>query len=552
MMACCDIKKWLCVSVLSGLAAPMCGCGQKAARRDDLSAPVRLAGTIGSMAELYEFGSIPVKGWGIVAGLAGTGSGECPPALRNVLVKYIQQEVSDESKVDPDGFINSQDTAVVQIGGVIPPVASKGDRFDIEVVAFPGTQTTSLGGGRLYPAQLKAVSRLQRFDQYSRTLAAARGPVFIDKLDAGGSGKVSGLVLGGGTVAEDVQISLVLSEPSYLVASSVRNRLNWRFGPGTANAISPGEIRLQVPGKFKDAKDKFLAMVMALSLGQDEQSQQRRIEMLVERLSRGEDIAGSQIALTTIGKAAIEELAPLLEASDEEIRFNAAACMLGIGDYRPLPVLRRIVEDNSSPYRIAAIRTIGANARRNDAIPILNSVLANGNFDVRFAAYEQLRNLRDISVSQTPVAGDFLVDSVVCGGEKAIYVSRSGAGRIVLFGAPIYCKDNIFIESADKNIVVNAGRGDKFVSVMRKHPKSPRLFGPLRSSFKLADIIRTLGEVIPVQDKPLMRPGLGVAYSDIAALLKQMVENGAVEAQFRAGPMAGAGPIVEKTSTNDR
>jgi flagellar basal body P-ring protein FlgI len=550
MMACREIKKWLCILALWGLAVSMCGCGQ--ARREEAPAPVQLAGTIGSMAELYEFGAIPVKGWGIVAGLSGTGSSECPPALRDVLVKYIQQQVSGESRMDPGGFINSPDTAVVEISGVIPSVASKGDRFDVEVVAFLGTQTTSLDGGRLYPAQLKAVSRLQRFDQYSKTLATAQGAVFVDKLDSGPSGKVNGYVLGGGSVVEDVQISLVLSEPSYLVASAIRNRLNERFGPATASAISPSQIQLKAPPKFKAEKDTFLAMVTTLSLDQDEQLQQRRIETLVERLARGEDVAISQIALSTIGKAALDELAPLLGASDERVRFHTAVCMLSMGDDRPLPVLRRIIAGGNSPYRIEAIRAIGAGAMRNDAIAILNSVLADADFAVRFAAYEQLRNLMDISVSQIPVSGDFLIDSVTCAGEKSIFVSRSGASRIVLFGAPIYCKDNIFIESADRSVVINAGRGDKFVSVMRKHPKSTRLFGPLRSSFKLADVIRTLGEVLPAENKPLMRPGLGVGYSDIAALLKQMVENGAVEAQFKAGPMAGAGPIVEKTNTNGR
>ncbi len=536
--------------MLSGLVTPMCGCGQRAARTEEVPAPVRPAGTIGSMAELYEFGAIPVKGWGIVAGLAGTGSSECPPALRDVLVKYIQQQVSGQSKVDPDGFINSPDTAVVQITGVIPPIASKGDRFDVEVVALEGTQTTSLDGGRLYPAQLKAVSRLQRFDQYSETLATAGGAVFIDKLDSDAGPRTKGSVLGGGLVVEDVQISLVLPEPNYLTASAIRNQLNERFGPGTARAISPSRIRLKVPPKFKAEKDRFLAMVTTLSLGQDEQVQQRRIETLVERLVRGEDVAISQIALATIGKAALDELAPLLSTSDERVRFHAAVCMLRIGDDRPLSVLRQIIADGSSPYRIEAIRAIGAGARRDDAIAILNSALADTDFAVRFAAYEQLRNLRDISVTQIPVAGDFLIDSVTCAGERSIFVSRSGIARIVLFGAPIYCKNDIFIESDDRSVVINAGRGDKFVSVMRKHPKSPRLFGPLRSSFNLADIIRTLGEVLPPDDKPMIRPGLGVAYSDIVVLLKRMVERGAVEAEFKAGPVAGA--IVEKITTNDR
>ncbi len=86
---------------------------------------------------------------------------------------------------------------------------------------------------------------------------------------------------------------------------------------------------------------------------------------------------------------------------------------------------------------------------------------------------------------------------------------------------------------------------------MRKHPKWPGLIGPLKSSFKLADIIRTLGEAIPVGDKPLLRPGLGVCYSDIIALLKLMCENEAVKAEFMAGPMP-AGAILEKTRANNR
>jgi hypothetical protein len=259
--------------------------------------------------------------------------------------------------------------------------------------------------------------------------------------------------------------------------------------------------------------------------------------MLVTRLSRGEDIASSQIALATIGRATLDELAPLLEASEESVRFGAASCMLSIGDDRSLPVLRGIIKSSGSPYRIEAIRAIGTSAKRNDAIPILDSVLGEGDFDVRFAAYEQLRRLGDISVSQTLVAGDFFVDSVMCPGAKTIFVSRRDAARIVLFGAPIYCKDNIFIESPGRDIVINAGAGEKFISVMRKHPKRPRLLGPLRSNFKLANVIRTLGEVMPTDDKPLLRPGLGVGYWQITSLLKQMVENGAVEAQFRAGPM---------------
>lgn len=171
------MNKWLYILVLSALAVTVCGCGRGRAKSDEsgLKAPAELDTTIGSLAELYEFGAIPVRGWGIVAGLAGTGSSECPPALRNVLVKYIRQQIPDKGGIDPDKFIDSLDTAVVEINGVIPVVASKGECFDVEITAFSNTQTTSLAGGRLFKGELKAASRLQRFDQYSKTLAMAAG-----------------------------------------------------------------------------------------------------------------------------------------------------------------------------------------------------------------------------------------------------------------------------------------------------------------------------------------------------------------------------------------
>ncbi|MHC5059963.1 MAG: flagellar basal body P-ring protein FlgI [Planctomycetota bacterium] len=532
-----NIKISLYILILPVLVAAMFGCGQEQAQIPGPS-PLVLDGTIGSMAELYEFGEIPVKGWGIVAGLAGTGSSECPPVLRDVLIKYIQQQVSGESRIDPGGFIDSLDTAVVEIRGVIPAIASKGQNFDLHVTAFSSTQTTSLAGGILYPAELKEVSRLQRFDQYSKTLAKAQGPIFINKLDTDSSSELAGHVLGGGTVGDNVRISLILPEPDYRIASIMRNRLNGRFGPGTARAVSASEIQLTIPARFKDNKNTFLVMATSMYLTDDKQSQQNRIEMLVSKLSRGEDVASSQIALMAIGKAALDELAPLLDSPDQNVRFHAAACMLNIGHDRSLPVLREIVKNPESPYRIEAVRVIGTSAKRNDAIPLLDRLLADRDFDVRFAAYEQLRRLGDVSVSQIFVGGDFFVDSVMTPGEKTIYVSRSGGARVVLFGSPIYCKDNIFIESEERKITINAGAGDKYISVMRKHPKSSRLFGPLRSSFKLADLIRTLGQKMPSEDKSLMLPGLGAGYSQITVLLKKMVENGAVEAQFRAGPMA--------------
>ena len=55
-----------------------------------------------------------MRGFGLVGNLNGTGSSECPPELREVLVKYISQKSTGIDGVTPNSIINSIDTAVVE------------------------------------------------------------------------------------------------------------------------------------------------------------------------------------------------------------------------------------------------------------------------------------------------------------------------------------------------------------------------------------------------------------------------------------------------------
>jgi len=69
---------------------------------------------------------------------------------------------------------------------------------------------------------------------------------------------------------------------------------------------------------------------------------------------------------------------------------------------------------------------------------------------------------------------------------------------------------------------------------------------PLKSSFELGDIIRTLCEEPVVNECSELRPGLGVSYAETIGLLKRMCDAGAVEADFRGGPLPKIGLIVKK------
>ena len=524
-------------------------CGPAPVRIDDkLTEPVNLDRTVSQLATIARYGEIPVRGYGIVAGLAGTGSSECPPDLRNALIKYIWKQVP-AGTIDPDEFINSRDTAVVEVYGVIPSFALRNETFDVKVTALPSTQTTSLDGGTLYPVELRELSRMTRYDAWSKTLAVAEGTVFFDKLSSKNPDPLIGYGLAAARVTESVPISLALFQPNYNAASAIRNKINERFGLGAAKPTSPGQIVLTIPEKHKEQKEEFLAMVTSLYLNPDIQQQQNRINSLISELKKNTNKSQPAIAIQAVGKPALQALAPLLQSDDPLLQFYTARCMISIGDERALPVLRNIIKNPNSPYRIPAIRTLGQNARKNDVKPVLNTVLKGEDFAVRFAAYEQLQRLDDISVSRELVATSFFIDTVSCKGPKTIFVSRSGIPLIVIFGAPIYCNRNTFIRSQDGSVVINALPEKNYVSIIRKHANHPRPIGPVRSSYQLSDIIRTLGQAANPERNPNTRSGLNVSYANVIALIEQMCINDAVKAEFRAGQMANVGAILEKNTT---
>ncbi len=543
-------KRILVLFCAVGLLVGLCGCPPEV-EPPVIESPPNLDATGGEFGELFQYSAVVVKGYGIVAGLPGTGSSECPPDLRRALVKYILRETDSGATVNPNKFIDSLDTAVVEIYGTIPPIASKGDRFDVQVVAFSSTQTTSLAGGALYPAELKEMSRLVSFDVYTAVLARAAGPVFINNLN-GDKGRTSGYVLGGGTVVEGVKLAIGLYEPGFLASAAVRNRINGRFGPNTARAVTPGEIDFTIPAKYRNRKEQFLNMLRLLYLSGDGQLLGRRIDMLIGQLVSASNKIDAEHALEAIGRPTLGKLSGLLASEDEMVRFHAARCMLSIGDDRALIVLGQFAWDGGSPLRVPAIRAIGLSAKRNSAIPTLANLLDDSNFEVTFAAYQELNRLQDVSVSRTVVGNKFFIDHVTHGGPKTIHVSREGMPRIILFGAPIRCSDNIFIESENKDIVINARPGEKYVSVMRRLANRPKLVGPLSAKRDVSGIIQALCGDPDIERRPGTRRGLGLPYSDMISLLSKMCDTGAVKADFVGGDMTAAGSFLENIRGNDR
>jgi hypothetical protein len=480
--------------------------------------------------------SIRLEGYCLVVGLRGTGSAECPPQIRTYLTQHFLKQFPRRT-INIERFIGGSDTGVVLVEGIMPAVASRNEYFDVRVTALGSTQTTSFEGGFLLVTELKTVGT---FGIKTKVVADARGPVFIDKISTSEMNKRIGYILAGGKILDEYKVTLVLGEPDFRTTNNTRNRLNELFGDGTAKVILPGRLEVKVPAKYREQKQRFISIMKATYLTQNTEVIGERIKTFIRKLAALQDADASEIALEAIGNQSLGGLSVLLNVSNEQVRLRAARCMLNLGSDAGLVTLRQIAMDRGSAYRVEALESITIGARRNDAARISQRLLRDDDFHIRLAAYEQLRKLDDIAVSQEAIAGNFYLEQIAQTPHKSIFVSRSGQPRIVLFGAPIRCSDGIFVSSADGDITIDAPVGQEYVSIIRKHPLRPGVIAQLKSSFELGDIIRTLcGK--PLKKGERGRGGLGVTYADVIALLKRMCDKGAVKAEFWAGPLPKIG-----------
>ncbi|UCD52747.1 MAG: flagellar basal body P-ring protein FlgI, partial [Phycisphaerales bacterium] len=507
---------WIGCLAAAGLLA---GCGRLG--RSERSAEDRdeaeLGPTIASVAEVGRPEALVVEGYGLVGGLSGTGSSVCPTGVRTYLKSYILSQLPDQT-IDPDELIDSKDTAVVRLEGVMPAVVAEGEGFDVRVRLVEGSDATSLRDGWLYEAELRPLGTAQ---VQSRVLATTEGPVFINLLDASEPSLTDGLVLGAGVAKHGYAGGLRLGRADYPLASAVRNRLNERYGVETAQAISAEEIEFKIPAAYQRRRVRFVSMVAATYLSETPELVEKRIDTLLSRLSVSAQAERSEIALEALGPRCLPKLATLLEAPDEAVRVRAARCMLYLGDDAGWAVLRAVALDQTSAYRLEALDAIVAGAQRNDAATLARRLLRDSDKRVVLAAYEHLRELEDMAVRQEFVGRSFYLEQVLQTDRKAIFVARRGDPRVVIFGGPLVCRDSLFVESPDGAVMVDSRVGQDFASLTRRIPGRPEVIGPLRSGLTLSEIVRGLGAE-PRRAGSVAPAGLGVSYTDVTAVLEQL------------------------------
>jgi flagellar basal body P-ring protein FlgI len=519
---------------------------------EKIDVPLIMRGTIASEAIVEGFQPVVVHGYGLVVGLDGTGSSDVPPDVRAHMVAMaarhgIGSERSGWGNLSPEALLDSPDTAVVVVEGLIPPAAPKGIRFDVRVFAHPISATTSLEGGRLYTTELLPAARPDLGQRMmpptgSRTPAAiaeAKGALFINPFAEPGAvgrdtiDRRTGWILNGGSVERDMPMKLRLITPSHGRALAIQGAINTRFvqepdqRDPTARGESAEAIIITVPPSFYDDTGTFVELVRYTTVRQDAAE---RVAMTVRRYLLDNPAMASAAAWRweALGPRALPIVRGLYDEPQELPRLAALRAGARLDDPLVTPHLIAMAESGSADVRRRAIELLAGMGIDPRIDLALQGLLNDDDLEVRLASYEALVERRGAAVERFIVDGKFVVD-VVETDKPMLYITQAGLPRLAIFGARLSVKTPLTVTAWSKRFMMMGDLDQAQVEVYYRPPDATLGVTHLVDA-QIPELVRFLGHTTS-PDKPL--PGLGFSYSEVVSVLHQIWRQGYLEADFR-------------------
>lgn len=506
-----------------------------------------IQGTIGSYTSIEGMLKLPVRGYGLVVGLGNNGSQNCPQRIRKRLSAEIRKKYGlgdsrlGDGRITPEKMIASPDTAVVFVEGDIGAAALSGTSFDLTVQALPGTETTSLAGGRLYTCDLYRYRQVGGgMVQEGKVVARGAGPIFVNPFAQRRSSATppnlrTAKIIGGGTNLEDRNIQLVLFHPSYPRVIGIQDKINNRLGFGRKVAVaeSPSYISLEIPPSYARRELFFVSLVRHFFLSNAGGFEDRRAMELAAELSdlqAPHDSIG--LALEGIGKKVRPVIRDLYTHKLPHVNYFSARTGLHLHDKLAIPVLKKHALDADSPYQLDAIRDLGSAKAMPRAASALWAVI-NSDFDAhtRILAYEGLLNHQDPMITSTMVGADFFVDHMpISTGGAVVYARVTTQARFAIIG-DARCRTPLFYRDTRGTVIMNADERDTEITIARTTP-SGKVSPPTKAPLELRQLIPFLGSKAD-QDKFGQVTGLGLDYARIIDIVSALCEDGTINAEFR-------------------
>ncbi len=502
-----------------------------------------MRGTVASEAILQGFDSVVVRGYGIVVGLAGTGSKVMPAEVRALLIRELtRREISDPVNgldISPERFLDSDNIAAVVVEGTVPPGASRNTAFDVRVFVVPGSGTTSLEGGKLWTTELRA-GVLSVGNRQPNVVAEAKGPLIINPFSGTSAAArsdidlMSGRVLNGGRVLKDIPMRLRLGTPSHSRAGTIVSAINTQFPrernqrDDTARGRNDDVIELCVPPSYQGKTTGFAQLVQHTSL--DPQNTEALAAAVRRSLLANPGVAeAASWRWQALGKKSIPMFQDLYTHPEEQPRMAALEAGAKLGDPVAIAPLLKMAQSGTPKIRLAAIKLLG-NMDSDATVDVgLRPLLNDPDLDVRLTAYDMLLKRLDLSIERTNVNGRFELN-VVPSTIPMVYAAQTGAPRIAIFGSDLMLKRPLTDSIWDGRLILKAEGGDDHVLVFYRSPTSER--GRVEKvSADLATFVAFLGTT-PTPNTG--NPGLDLRYGECLSVLQRLCASGTIPAPFRA------------------
>lgn len=384
---------------------------------------------------------IKVEGVGAVNGLPGTGGPPDPSMYRDQLI----EEMKRHDVVDPNQFLEMEETALVQVMASIPPGARRGDPLDVFVLAPKESRALDLHQGWLLDTRLREQRLLQNVVRQSDVMAIGMGAV-LTRANCEPSDdealQLEGRILAGGRVQSTRKLGLIL-RPEYQhakMAKAMADAINRRFffydgttRRGIAKAIEDDFIEVEVHPRYRYNIPRLMRVVHAIEVKPSSAGSQERLAELAQRLSDPTTAADAAIQLEALGESAVPTLLEGIGSSNPELRFYAAEALAYLDRVEAIEPLETAVREVAA-FRHPSLMAIQG-IEQQLALDALRRLMNEASIETRYGAFCAIRRRVDgrSSLPGRSLEAFWLYD-VPSTAPPAVVVSLREAAEIVLLG----------------------------------------------------------------------------------------------------------------------
>jgi len=503
---------------------------------------------------------ILIEGVGLVVNLRGTGGNPAPSVHRSALL----DEMKRRGVRNPNGILQSPDTALVIVRAYLPPMMKAGETLDAEVVIPDSADAKSLEGGWLMETYLSehAIGGARILEGHA--FAKAHGPILVP----GATGDVArssnsihlrkGRVLGGATILKKRELAIFLKNEYRSVRNATRiaDAIGRRFHhfdeygsqKPMADAVTDKKLVLDIHPRYKDNYPRYLQVIRHIAFRETPLNQRLRMQRLHEDLLVPEKADRAALELEAIGKDAIPILKTGLKSPLLECRFHAAMALAYLEEPSAIPVLAEAARDERAfrVFALAALSTLD-DAHAHLA---LRALMSEPSAETRYGAFRALWTLdrNDPFILGEPMALDpdsperkpksqrglWMLHVLDTQGEPMAHCTLRTRPEVVLFGADQKLTPPLAL-TVGPHILVTAQTGAETAVVSRFEPNRPDQRKEV--SLQLADLLHAVDE-------------LGATYPDVVQMLMQTSKQNNLPGRFETDALPESGRVYVRPATN--